>query len=151
MSLRRFSSIPNGNKSDKPLREKGREAWLNIGSARGREQVDKESPASASDAVHFIWGGEVNCPASPWADEHEGVGTSSGRASSTRTTPVAGVPSVNIAGSASGKRNCNVRAPADLFSSLATPPAGHTPSPPFPHSCLGRLAREHSRRVAPRV
>ena len=60
-------------------------------------------------------GGRADAPASPWTDKHKGVGTSSGNEFSTKTTPVAGISSVNIDGLASGKRHCNVRAPAVSF------------------------------------
>jgi hypothetical protein len=82
-------------------------------------------------------GGEPDAPTSPWAGTPKSNGTPSGSGFSTKTTPVAGTPPLNTDGSASGRRNGNVSAPANLISSPATPPAGDTPRPPFARNLSG--------------
>ena len=131
--MQRAQTVLGRKKSDEPLREKGsEESRLSTGSAReGGGKLTKSPPPGKRSG-----GGEADA-SSPWAGTPKGVGTPSGSAFSTKTTPVAGTPPVSIDESASGRRNGNVSAPANLVSSPATSPAGDTPRPPFARHLSG--------------
>ena len=132
--MQRAQTVLGRKKSDEPLREKGiEEARLSTGSAReGGGKLTKSPPPGKRSGS-----GESDAPASSWVGTPKGVGTPSGSAFSTKTTPVAGTPPMSIDGPISGRRNDNASAPANLFSSPATPPAGDTPRPPFARHLSG--------------
>jgi len=136
--MQRAQTVLGRKKSDEPLREKGsEEARPSTGSAReGGSKLTKSPPPGKRATTTTSGGGEADAPASPWASTPRGIGTPSGSAFSTKTTPVAGTPPVNIDGSTSGRRNDNISAPANL-SSPATTPAGDTPRPPFARNLSG--------------
>ena len=135
--MQRAQTVLGRKKSDEPLREKGsEEARLSTGSAReGGSKLTKSPPPGKRSTTSGA--GEADAPASPWAGTPKSIGTPIGSAFSTKTTPVAGTPPVNVEGSVSGRRNDNGSAPANLLSSPATPPGGDTPRPPFARNLSG--------------
>jgi len=135
--MQRAQTVLGRKKSDEPLREKGsEEARLSTGSVReGGSKLTKSPPPGKRSTASG--GGEADAPSSPWVGTPKSVGTPSGSAFSTKTTPVAGTPPLNADGSAPGRRNGNASAPANLLSSPSTSLGGETPRPPFARNLSG--------------